>query len=314
MAPFRLALDLLILMINLRYHIVSLVAVFLALAIGVIAGTTVINDQLVKGLERSDRTLRNALATQQDTNDSLNNQIAMWQGWGTALATKLEKDQLRGRNVIFLIASGVNGKLLGDLQDAVATAGANLEGSVAFTAKWTLSDDQTRQQLATSLNVGPGSADDLARAAAGQLAERLERTADPNAAGDPLQTLSQAGFLTVTDQTGGTFPPPGSLLVWISSGDSNPSPPDGTFTLPLLRALVGHETVAVGEPLGSADSLSDQVRADATLTRSVPTVDHLDTILGRIALIAGLHDAASGLNAPHYGVHRGTSGPAPIPS
>lgn len=300
-------------MINLRYHIVSLVAVFLALAIGVIAGTTVINDQLVKGLERSDRTLRNALATEQDTNDSLKAQLSMWQSWGSAAAAKLERDQLRGRNVVLLIANGVQGKLLGDLQDVIATSGANLEGSITFGSKWSLPDDQSRQQLATALGASQAAGDDLVRQAATRLAERLETSADPNATGDLLQSLSQAGFLTVTDQTGGTFPAAASLVIWISSGDTKPSPPDGTFTMPLLRALVGHMLVAVGEPLGSPDSLSDQVRGDSKLSSSIPTVDHVDTIPGQIGLIAGLHDVSSGETAPHYGVHRGTTGPAPVP-
>ena len=65
-------------MLNLRYHIVSLVAVFLALGIGVIVGVTVINhgivDQLQKrldGVEASDRKTRS-------DNDRLSNQLRTW--------------------------------------------------------------------------------------------------------------------------------------------------------------------------------------------------------------------------------------------
>src|SRR5205814_6867849 len=94
-APFRVAFDLLI--INLRYHIVSLVAVFLALAIGVIAGTTVINDQVVKGLERSDGTLRRLLKAQQDANASLNGELNLWQTWGGSVAKGIEQDKLKGK-------------------------------------------------------------------------------------------------------------------------------------------------------------------------------------------------------------------------
>ena len=93
-------------MINLRYHIVSLVAVFLALAIGVIAGTTVINDQVVKELERSDRALRTALTTQQNANSALKSQVALFNSWGDAIAKKLEADQLRDRNVVLILSNG----------------------------------------------------------------------------------------------------------------------------------------------------------------------------------------------------------------
>ena len=65
--------------------------------------------------------------------------------------------------------------------------------------------------------------------------------------------------------------------------------------------------------MASADSLSDQIHGDAALNRTVATVDHVDTIPGVAALIAGLHDVATGLPAPHYGTRRGTAAIAPTP-
>jgi len=81
----------------------------------------------------------------------------------------------------------------------------------------------------------------------------------------------------------------------------------------LLRALVERSTVAVAEPMGSADSLCDQIHGDSTLNKTVATVDHADTIPGIAALIVGLHDVAAGLPAPHYGTRRGTTAVAPTP-
>ena len=77
--------------------------------------------------------------------------------------------------------------------------------------------------------------------------------------------------------------------------------------------MVEHVSIAVGEPMASADSLSDQIHGDAALNRTVATVDHVDTIPGVAALIAGLHDVATGLPAPHYGTRRGTTAIAPTP-
>ena len=65
-------------MLNLRYHVISLVAVFLALGIGVLMGSTVVNrgvvDQLRKrldGVEASDRKTRSE-------NDRLTTQLRTW--------------------------------------------------------------------------------------------------------------------------------------------------------------------------------------------------------------------------------------------
>jgi len=302
-------------MINLRYHIVSLVAVFLALSIGVIAGTTVLNDQVVKGLKASDKTLRDTLTTQQDAIDGLQREISLWEGFGTSIEAGLVKDRLRNKKVVLLAANGVDGKLIGDVADEIVRAGGSRMGTITFTDRWMLADDTIRRQLA--LAIGASSSEDaseLEKKAAQRLAQRFAVPGDPAAKGDLLQVLQKEGFLSVSDQTGGVFPPSGSLMLWLSSGTADPLPPDAQFTLPLLKGLSGVSPIAVGEPLAAADSLTDQIRGDAELIQTVATVDHVDTIPGRIALISGLHQIASGLPAPHYGVRRGTSGIAPTPS
>jgi hypothetical protein len=302
-----------LLMINFRYHIVSLVAVFLALAIGVIAGTTVINHEIVKGLEASDRTLRRSLSTQQDANDALQAELSLWESFGTAITPSFIKDRLHGKRLVLLIANGVSGKMVGDVEDKIRDAGGSRAGTITFSDRWTLADDATKQQLALALGAGSTSDPaDLERQAAQRLSQRLAVTGNPDADGDLLKTLNDDGFISVKDQTGGQFPPSEAILVWLSSGNPDPSPPDAQFTLPLLRGLAGTTPIATGEPLGAAVSLSDQIKDDAALSRSVATVDHVDTIPGLISLIAGLRDVSGGLPAPHYGVRRGSSGVAPI--
>jgi hypothetical protein len=305
------ALDLL--MINFRYHIVSLVAVFLALAIGVIAGTTVINHEIVKGLEASDRTLRNALSTQQDANDALKNELALWQSFGTGITPLFVKERLKGKKIVLLIASGANGGMVGDIEDTLRDAGASRAGSITFSTKWALADDPTKQQLGLALgSASTSDPADLERHAAQRLSQRLAVSGNPSQKGDILKTLTDDGFISLNDQSGGEFPPAGALIVWLSSGNTNPSPPDAQFAVPFLKGLAGTAPIAVGEPLGAADSLTDQIKADAGLLRSIATVDHADTTPGLISLIAGLRDVAAGLPAPHYGVRRGNSGVAPI--
>lgn len=312
MAPFRMALDLL--MINLRYHIVSLVAVFLALAIGVIAGTTVINDQVVKGLERSDKTLRRSLQQQQDANTILKGELSLWETWGSSVAKGLEKDTLKGRTVVLLLSSGVDGKIISSVQNALTVAGATRGGTITFSSRWNLGDPTVVQQLGSIFGLGPAATSaDVATQGADKMATRLDTPGDPNAPGDLLQALSQSGFIQVSDPTGGSFPATSSVVIWLSSGAANPSPPDGQFSLPLLRSLVERMSVAVGEPMRSADSLSDQIHGDAALSKTVATVDHVDTIPGVAALILGLHDVVTGLPAPHYGTRRGTTAVAPTP-
>lgn len=301
-------------MINFRYHIVSLVAVFLALAIGVIAGTTVINDQVVKGLERSDKTLRHALQSQQDENTTLKNSLSTMNAWGALLASGAERDELKGHVVVLVVSNGVDGKTIANVENALSVAGATRGGTITFSARWNFSDDPTRQQLGQLLGVGPTArTSDIAGEGAQHFASRLLSPGDPSSTGDLLQGLVQAGFIQISGQATGSFPPPDALIAWLSSGAPNPSPPDAAFTLPVLRALVGHAPLAVAEPMRSADSLSDRIHGDAILARAVATVDHIDTIPGVVSLIAGLHDVSSGLPAPHYGTRHSATAVAPTP-
>jgi hypothetical protein len=47
------------------------------------------------------------------------------------------------------------------------------------------------------------------------------------------------------------------------------------------------------------------------MARSVCTVDHVDTVAGRLSLVYGLQDLAAGRGAQHYGVRGGASAVVP---
>ena len=65
--------------------------------------------------------------------------------------------------------------------------------------------------------------------------------------------------------------------------------------------------------MGRTDGQERNLPVVAATLSTVATVDHVDTIPGVAALIAGLHDVATGLPAPHYGTRRGTTAIAPTP-
>ena len=117
-------------MLNLRYHVVSLVAVFLALGIGVIVGVTVINkgivDQLKKRLdsvEASDRKTRK-------DNDRLATQLRTWDRFIEQGRPDLLAGQLKGVPVLLVGVDGIDRKPVADLRSQVVDAGATVEGTL----------------------------------------------------------------------------------------------------------------------------------------------------------------------------------------
>ena len=61
-------------MINFRFHLVSLIAVFLALGLGILVGSTVVDQVIVDRLDREIRTARRDTATVQAENRRLSDE------------------------------------------------------------------------------------------------------------------------------------------------------------------------------------------------------------------------------------------------
>jgi hypothetical protein len=58
-------------LISFRYHLVSIIAVFLALALGILVGTTGLNGAILSDLKKQVRTLRGETSSLRASNDSL---------------------------------------------------------------------------------------------------------------------------------------------------------------------------------------------------------------------------------------------------
>jgi Copper transport outer membrane protein, MctB len=299
-------------MVNFRYHIVSLVAVFLALGLGVLMGSTVIDQGLVKRLEQNAKGLDGRLTALQAQNDALVRQQDLWDSFGRTSLLPLTKGKLRGRSVVIVSQDGSDARTIDGIAQTLTDAGASIAGRVGLTAKWAIKDDTVREALAVALGVQAAPTPALLQAASERIGERLSEPGDPAAQGDLLAALRDAGFLTLDPTGAGAFPAATSILVMVPSGDKDAKPPQNQFFVPLLRALVAAQRrAAVAETLGSADSLADRVRSDGTLRAAVATVDDADLALGRIALVSALRTLAGGLGGQHYGARRSATAIVP---
>ena len=83
-------------MISFRFHLVSLVAVFLALGLGVLAGTTVLNKGIVSVLEAQTNELRETSASLRQRVDRLEGEARMWSAFGNQAMEHLVAGALPG--------------------------------------------------------------------------------------------------------------------------------------------------------------------------------------------------------------------------
>jgi hypothetical protein len=299
-------------MINLRYHIVSLTAVFLALGVGILAGTTVIDRGLVQGFEANTTALQNRLNTQRSQITIQERDLALWDKFGDKIIPPLVQGRLDGRATVVIADNAVPGALLNGLSETFALAGAKRPTRLTLTDKWALAAPASVEQLALLLGLKGSSKDEVLAEAASRIASRLGGSSDPRADDDLIHDLDNAGFLDVSDLPDvGPFPSSNALVILVTSGASNETPTEDAFFIPLLRVLTSARVVATTEPFGADRSLAEKVRGDRELARSVCTVDHGDTVAGQLSLVYCLRDLVAGRAAAHYGVRRGAKAVAP---
>ncbi|MGN6693030.1 MAG: copper transporter [Aquihabitans sp.] len=126
-------------MINIRYHIVSITAVFLALGIGVALGSTFLDRATVNVLDSQISSAENRIKATNAENDRLNQQVSDSRERDAALildgSESLLADQLSEVPVLVVAAPGVDGDSIDVLSTILERAGADFRGTVQ------LSDD-----------------------------------------------------------------------------------------------------------------------------------------------------------------------------
>jgi hypothetical protein len=142
-------------MINIRYHVYSLVAVFLALAIGVAAGSTVVQRSVVDNLKSTQGRIEQNLDDLKSQNASLQDRTAALErrdgtltdeGPGTFLA-----GELSDMPVMLVRTQGVSGGALGRVRNALKVAGAETVSEVEL--KPALADADSLAAVAPDLEL-----------------------------------------------------------------------------------------------------------------------------------------------------------------
>ncbi len=296
-------------MINLRYHIVSLTAVFLALAVGVLMGSTVLDRGTVALLEKSSNQLRGNLDTYRAENERFRNELGQWHRYGDELLPGQVAGRLKGRPVVLVDTNTVDDPTRKGVRDVLQAAGAEYDGRVTLAAdRLRLDAAKDREALAAQLHLGDQDPAVLQRALADEVAARLLHPAalpanEKDFPADPLTALRQANFITDLEladpvkQPGQPFPKQGTLLVVL-----------GPSTAPVDPAAeVGSsQPVAAAEPTGPASWVRG-LRDNDLVSGKLSSIDNIDIAPGRLALVEALQQGLNGQPPGHYGTKPGAA-------
>lgn len=308
-------------MIDFRYHIVSLISVFLALAVGIALGAGplqgTIGDQLTEQIEQL-RTDKDALRADLEAETA---RAAQDEAFIDAASPEL-LDGVLPRSVAVVGLPGAEDATVEAVIERLQQAGATVTARVAVTSTWTDAADQPfRASLVGNLSgyLDPAPAPDastdevlgsaLAQALTSPVAE--DPTAlSPNAT-LLLEVLTAGELVTVPSAPGA----PADAVVVVApptpaagaTPDPNQAGRDALVDLVVAFAAESQGTV-VGGPSADSDLVAALRGGDAAAR--VATVDGVSTLAGQVSVPRALAAAIAG-TVGHYGFAGSAQGVLP---
>jgi hypothetical protein len=309
-------------MINFRFHIVSLIAVFLALGLGILTGSAIVNRAIVDRLDREIDQVRQESDDLRATNRDTNRELDRSNQYAADAAAYSVEGRLVEVPVVLVAERGVDGDDVNDTMQLVRAAGADAPVLVWLEERWKLETEEDVQALRTAVDL-LGGASSLRARALDLLAQRLTEPSETpveGPEGDVLARLVEAGFIAIDVEDGAdlaAFPPRPGRAVVVTGTTSVFSGTD--MTLETTSAFVDAEApTVVGEVFVARDGPDAPaqgdavaaVRADETLSTRASTVDDLELVAGRVATVIALQDLAVGI-VGHYGYGDGATSVLP---
>lgn len=293
-------------MITFRYHVVSILAVLLALAVGVALGGGPLSE-----IGRSD-----ANAEVQQENDQLSNQLAEARLAGSfqeefvgQMSGSTVNGALKNRTVALLTMPGADQKTVQALTSMVTDSGGKVTGRYAAQpalyqpAKKTLVDTLGAQLAESAKGTQiPDTATTYDRM--GRLIGRAVATTTAGGAAADSTAENIVSSLTGAELLSGKSATRASLVL-VVLGDPEQVPEGTERSLAELftgLATADKGVVVVGDTESSQDGTLTELRGEDSMASSVSTVDSVQVPAGRVATVLTLASAYGG-GVGHYGAN-----------
>jgi hypothetical protein len=278
-------------LIDFRYHIVSLIAVFLALALGLFLGSTTLQSTVTNNLHKQAKRVTGEYERQLAANAQLTKQLKNEQSMVSGVAPYSVQDRLAGDSVAVVSAPGVSNGDRKNVETTLQQAGATVSADVQLQPAYLdPTQDAELGGLASQLRL-PGRTLPSANGST-QVSSELAAVLTARPGRKPvsgmnvdatLSALSDGKFIKVSGN-----PPshPASLAVMLvptpsTSSGTRAAQAQNTILLALASQLqrTTASLVVAGRtqtPLVSGGALA-AVTSDAALSKAVSTVDLAST-------------------------------------
>ncbi|GIJ51961.1 hypothetical protein Val02_88470 [Virgisporangium aliadipatigenens] len=300
-------------MINFRYHVVSLTAVFLAVALGLVVGTAAFNGPAAEELSDQVSSMRKQNDAYRTQLDDLKEAAEQEEQWATDAMPYMVADKLVNRRVLLVTTSEVDKAYVDGITTALTTNGAKITGRLTLQKKFVEpGSNQALLELGdlvqpTSVTGLPSNSNGVETSAALLGAVLLDRPA-AIPADDRRKVLS--GYTNGAFVTPAPEPTAPAEVTLVLTG--NPyADKEGAKLNAALKTFVEQfdkagPIVVAGSGTGGDGNLLAAIRDDATLVKQVSTVDYVASPKGRVATLLALKEQLDG-QAGHYGLGGGAT-------
>jgi hypothetical protein len=332
-------------LIDFRYHLVSIVAVFLALAIGIVLGSTELQGDTLGVLQSTNNSLRSQYDAASAQRDAFQAQASAADAFLRSSETLLlgNGKLLAGQKIVLITEPGASPPMISGVKTAATDAGATITGQVALQSAFNdlsgttearlfsvtgsisarqgqgitlapVTDDQTGYQQNAAQLIAAAILQKTAPATNGTAAGNQSGLSDADAQ-TLLQAYAQAGFITVD----GSPTNRATLAIIVAPDSVSPSPASDPTNRVLVAiapqfanasavTVIAGPTAASGQP-GSAIAA---VRSNS-VSGQVSTIDNADTTQGQITVIQAIATQLAGGKPSSYGIS-GANAVSPVPA
>jgi len=292
--------------ISFRYHLVSLICVFLGIALGIVIGTSALNGAVVGDLRRQNTDLKQSVAASSTQNKALQAQGTAADQLAQAFGPKISAKTLTGKKIVVIGLPGVSKAMKANVGNQIAAAGGTVSASI---------------QLAKTF-ADPAHGNDIQSlvSSAHPIGLQIPQTTDTGIQAGSILGYVLLGHGSATDVTqvitgftalnllsvDGSTPNPGNAALLLAPGGLPNGDEGGSMLLSFatqLGSTYGATVVAGDSASATQHGLVDLVRGSASAQKAISTVDDVDTPLGQLTTALTLADRLAD--------HRGNFGTAP---
>jgi hypothetical protein len=256
---------------DIRYHMVSLAAVFLALSVGMLIGGLFLNTAPTETQQRLIRRIQEDLARITAESDRNRRDFERMEQALKELTPLLVKQRLKARRVA-VVQTGDDDRALADTLKALRNAGAEIVSVTVVTNRWLELNDEEKQRIIRNLRtLKPNLPQDFT-AVVKALANGVALFGYDQA----VEILRREGLIRAS----GDYTLPCRYVVIVGGSSSPESPRASEIDRPLLRQwqTIGIEVVATERRDCASSHVAVYRETD------VASVDCIDTALGQMVL------------------------------